>query len=296
MPIAHGNYPSTQLLDRRLHAPHATMATMLALALRELQTPQLHFVIPSKGFYLYDATSTATVDGTSVLVPDAIAASADYISDPATAPGRFLFVAGSVGDGTISGLSAPQFAKMTYTDPAAASTTGLKAAAPSSTSAVNLTRADLIAGGLTTLAAYPRRLSVTVGGGTAGDAPASVDITYIGIDGETYTETVAPNLSGGTVYTDGYAVGFPSTGTIYAFDAGTGTDATVALGWGAELGLLAKAVDYGTNVLNVQKEIAVGAVVTTGTFKGPAAAPPYGSYEPASAANGSRDYTLVVEV
>jgi hypothetical protein len=44
------------------------------------------------------------------------------------------------------------------------------------------------------------------------------------------------------------------------------------------------------------RQIAIGAVVTTGTFSAPATNLPHGAYAPAAAPNGTNDYAITYEV
>lgn len=177
-----------------------------------------------------------------------------------------------------------------WTDPIAANTAGLKAATATVASPVTVLAAALLAPGLAALAAYPRNVTFTTAGSTASDAPATATITGTDVDDNALTETVNLSQSAAT------ASGVKAFKTIVsiAYPAADGTGATVAIGFGSVFGLptLPK-VRAGAVVVN--KEIAAGSIVTNGTFVVPATSPPYGTYAPNSAPDGSKDYAVQYE-
>lgn len=176
-----------------------------------------------------------------------------------------------------------------FTNPAAASTTALRAATATVTTARTTT--SFSAGGVAALAAYPRTITVTTAGGTAADAPASVVITGTDVDGNAQSETLNVSQTAATVT----SVKLYKTLTSIVEAVGDGTDATLAFGIGVALGL-SRLPKLRAGAVSVLNENAVGARVTTGTFALPASAAPYGSYTPSSAADGSRDYAIAYEL
>ena len=169
-----------------------------------------------------------------------------------------------------------------FTNPVAASTNGVRAATAASLAVQS--------GSLTVTLPYPRLLSVTTAGGTPTDAPASVTITGTDVDGKVISETISVPQ---TATTANGTKAFKSV-TGFAFTAGQGTDATVALGWAAPLGLSeAPKVRAGAAIPTL--EVVNGARVTTGTLSDAATNPPYGVYTPASAPNATSDYAVYFE-
>jgi hypothetical protein len=176
-----------------------------------------------------------------------------------------------------------------FTNPVAADTAGLEAATASQASVRSVT--SFLAAGVAALAAYPRNITLTTAGGTESDAPATAAITGTDVNGVAQSETVnvgqtAETVSSAKLYSTVERVEYP---------AGDGTDATVAIGFGAKLGLSRRPMVRGGGV-GIINEIAVGARVTNGTFESPTTAPPHGSYTPNSAADGTRDYALYYEL
>ena len=178
-----------------------------------------------------------------------------------------------------------------WTNPAATSTTALKAATATVASTVQLTASDLLSGGKNALAAFPRNITFTTAGGTAADAPATATITGTGPDDEAQTETVNLSQSAATV------VGAKAFKTIETIDypAADGIDATIAIGIGSVFALSKKPKTY-TGAVAVVKEYVNGSVVTNGTFVDPTTSPPYGTYAPNSAPNGTNDYAVRYEL
>ena len=77
--------------------------------------------------------------------------------------------------------------------------------------------------------------------------------------------------------------------------ANGGVGGALEFGFGSLIGLPA-GMKSRAGLLAPIREIAVGVVVTTGTFTTKAAQPPNGTYSPAAAPDGARDYALTYEV
>lgn len=172
-----------------------------------------------------------------------------------------------------------------WTNPAAVLTTALKIA--TATQVAPLTISSFVAGGVTALVTYPRNITFT-GGSTTADCPSTVDLVGTDINDAALLETVALTAGSGTG-----VKAFKSL-TSAAFGAGGGTAGTVAIGIGGKLGLSQPAKTR-VGVVNVIREYAVNAVVTTGTYVIAATSPPNGTYAPSSAPDGTRDYALTYE-
>ena len=179
-----------------------------------------------------------------------------------------------------------------FTDPAAASANAIKTAIASSTSAVTYSGAQLDGSIGSGVISPPRNITVTTAGSTASDAPATATITGKAIDGSTLTETI--NVA--QTATSAVGVKCFAQVTSIALSAGDGTGATLTFGTGLVMGLDSKLADLGVAAAAVLKEVAAGSVVTTGTFVLPATSPPFGSYSPSSAPNGSNDYAVLYVV
>lgn len=174
-----------------------------------------------------------------------------------------------------------------WTDPAAVSTTALKAATLITTDPQTILAAALVAGGKTALATYPRNVTFT-GGGTTAHCPTSVVITGTDYSDAALSETVA--LTAGS----GVGVKAFKTTASYVFTGATTGDGSVAIGIGGKLGLTRK-IKQRIALPHVIQELAVNAVVDTGTYVSAATSPPYGTYAPADAPDGTRDYALSYE-
>jgi len=175
-----------------------------------------------------------------------------------------------------------------FTGPGAAAAAGLEVAA--ATTVAPLTVSSFLAGGVTALAAFPRNVTLTTAGVTPADAPASALVTGTDVNGNAQTETITVAQTA----TISEGVKAFKTVTSVVFAAAEGTAATVAIGYGSVLGL-GKKLKPRAGLSAPIKEIAVGAVVTTGTFVSAATSPPNGSYSPASALDGAKDYALYYE-
>lgn len=196
-------------------------------------------------------------------------------------------VAALEGDVAAIQASSP-FVVDEWTNPAAAAAAGLKAA--TATVASPVTVSSFLAGGVAALLAYPRNLTFTTAGGTPSDAPATALVTGTDINNDALTETVT--LAQTATIANG--VKAFKTVTSVEYPAADGTDATVSIGFGSVFGL-SMPIQSRAGRLAVIQEVAVGTVVTTGTFVNNTTSPPNGSYAPATAPDGSRDYAVTYE-
>jgi hypothetical protein len=175
-----------------------------------------------------------------------------------------------------------------WIDPVALANDGLEAATATTVAPRTVTTFE--AAGVAALAAYPRNVTFTTAGATPADAPANAVVTGTDIDGNALTETVTVPQTAAT----GAGVKAFKTVTSVAYAAADGTGATVAIGFGDVFGLEEMLIARGGGAAVVQ-EIEAGSAVTTGTFVLPASSPPYGTYAPATAADGSNDYAVYYE-
>lgn len=190
----------------------------------------------------------------------------------------------------LSGLGATPMRTDELTNPPAAAPAGLLAATATTNGPQTILAAALIAGGLTELATRPRNITFTTGGVTPGHAPNQVVITGTDIDGNPLTETKAlSQIAGIDVGVKAFAG--PAS---FAFTGGTNTDATVSIGFGTKFGL-SRSIKSRAGLLAVIREVAVGAVVTTGTFVDSVTSPPHGTYSPATAPDGTKSYAATYE-
>lgn len=179
-----------------------------------------------------------------------------------------------------------------WTNPAAASANAIKTSVASSGSAQTYSGAALNGSIGAGAISPPRNITVTTGGGTATQAPATVTVTGTDIDGNTMTETISGVNGGAATYSGSKC--FASV-TSLALAAGGGTSATMTFGTGTSIGLTKQAKTRAGSV-NVAAEISGGSVVTNGTFTKAATAAPNGSYTPNSAPNGSTSYAVTYEL
>lgn len=176
-----------------------------------------------------------------------------------------------------------------FTNPFVASSNSLRAATASVTT--ERTTTSFVSTGVNALANAPRQIAFVTAGTTPADAPASALVTGTDVDGNVITETVAIAQTA----TSSLSTKFFSSITSVVEAVGDGTGATISIGVGGPVGLR-KMPKVRGGTINVINETSVGARVTTGTFVVPASAPPYGSYSPATAADGTRDYVLAYEL
>jgi len=105
------------------------------------------------------------------------------------------------------------------------------------------------------------------------------------------TETITTTNGGGA--TDAGTKPF-SLITDISIPAMGGTSGALEIGFGAAIGLSAK-IKSRAGLLAPIRQVAVGAVVTTGTFTNPSGSA-VSLYTPAAAPDGSRDYAVTYEV
>jgi hypothetical protein len=177
-----------------------------------------------------------------------------------------------------------------FTNPAAGGAAVLKIATATVASPVTVLAAALLAPGLAILAAQPRNITFTTAGTTAADAPATALITGTDVNDAAQTETVTLAQTA-TIAT---GVKLFKTITSIVYPAADGTGATVAIGIGDAMGL-SKTVKSRAGGVTIVREVVDGALVVTGALASASAAPPYGSYTPATAPNGTHDYAVYYE-
>lgn len=185
------------------------------------------------------------------------------------------------------------FAIEEWTDPPAASATALKTATATVASAVTLSASDLTGDGVLP---FPRQIVFTTAGSTPADAPATATVTGKDAKGRTISEVVTLAQTATTATSKNC---FKEV-TSVAYPAADGTDATVAIGTGAAIGLSHKLVARAgaANINKVNEAgtyFAADAVPGTPALATAGAAPPYGAYAPDTAADGSNDYSIEYE-
>lgn len=180
---------------------------------------------------------------------------------------------------------------------ALAAATALMAATPSVVATRRLAPGAAAAGTLTStvvanLAAAPRQLVFTTAGTTAANQPATATVTGKDERGRAQTEVVALPQAAGSITTNK----FFSSVSYVDLSAGKGTGATLAIALGAKIGLSRKLLAR-AGAPAVIREIAAGAVVTTGTFALASVAGngTYGSYTPAATLDGVVDFAVYYE-
>jgi len=136
----------------------------------------------------------------------------------------------------------------------------------------------------------PRNITVTTAGVTPADAPATATVLGVDVNGAVISETIT------VAQTATIAVGAKAFAkvTSITLPVGQGAAATLAFGFGALIGLGKKIVTR-AGLTSPVREIAVGVEVTTGTFAAASVGLPNGTYSPASAADGTRDFALYYE-
>lgn len=178
-----------------------------------------------------------------------------------------------------------------WTNPAAADTDAILLAKASTVAVQAYAVADL--DGVVGAAAMspPRNVTVTTAGTTPADAPATLTVTGRDINGDVITEDIAiPQTAATAVGTKAFAKVTSLSTTV-----GQGTGATMAVGFGALIGLAKKAKARAGLGVVALREVAVGALVTTGTFADATTGAPHGTYSPAAAPDGAKDYALYYE-
>lgn len=145
--------------------------------------------------------------------------------------------------------------------------------------------ADLLAAGLTNLAKQARNITFTTSGVTPANAPASAVIVGTDANGLPQTETVT------LAQTATIATGVKAFKTVSSitYAASDGTAASISIGYGDVLGLAHTPLSRAGLVTPI-KEIAIGAVVTTGTLSATNK-----TYTPAASPNDTNDYAVFYE-
>ncbi len=143
----------------------------------------------------------------------------------------------------------------------------------------------------TDLANYPRQLVFTTAGGTAADAPANVVITGTDAQGKTISETLALAQTATTAT----SVNAYSSVTSLVYPAADGTGATIAVSFGAAIGLKRPLKNRMGAAMPLLHEFMDGSVPTAGAVSAVATVGPYGAYTPNTAANGVHDYAIFYE-
>lgn len=163
----------------------------------------------------------------------------------------------------------------------------VKAATATVTAPVTVAAAALVQ---TCLAQTPRQLVFTTAGGTPAHAPANVVIKGKDINGRVISETLALAQTATTAT----SVKFYAKIDSLTYPAGDGTAATIAITFGAAIGL-ARKIKARAGLSSLIREITNGAVVTNGTIVAAATDLPNGSWTPNSAANDVSDYAIYYE-
>lgn len=175
-----------------------------------------------------------------------------------------------------------------FTNPAAADVDGLKLAAATSASIQSFTSANWDGVLLATEIVPPRNPTVTTSSHADVDAVAVVFTGRVrNSQGALIAQTETVTLTNGGGATDAGIKPFSFIDSV-VIPAQSGTGGSLSIGFGLLIGL-GKKMRSMAGLLRPLREIAVGAVVTTGTF---AATAPHGTYLPSAAADGTRDYAL----
>lgn len=170
-----------------------------------------------------------------------------------------------------------------FIDAAAGAAADLEAATATLAVGAVRTVTTFLAPGIAKLTANPRNLIFTTAGVTPANAPATVTINGL-YRGKVQTETLA--LAQTAAVATGLKPFSSLTSIVYA--ASDGAAATISIGVGPSLGLSQKP-KVRQALFYIVREIAIGAVVTTGTVTAE------GLYTPAAAPNGTNDYTVYYE-
>jgi len=195
-------------------------------------------------------------------------------------------------DGSLFGLLVTEeFINVPAADPDALRTTTSTSGAPAEfTAAMDF---DGVSAGAELVP--PRNVTITTSAHADVDAVA-VEVTgrVRNADGDLVAQTDTFNLTDGGGVTDAGAAMFSFVDSI-TIEAQSGNGGTLQIGFGVLIGL-ANAIKARAGFIAPIREIAAGAIVTTGTFTSPATNSPYGAYTPATAANGTNDYAITYEV
>jgi len=175
-----------------------------------------------------------------------------------------------------------------FIDPAAADTDAVLASVVSQAAAAVYESGDLVGGAAVDLDP-PRNVTLTCDAG--GGATWTGNLKVIGLDanGAALEEDIAFTASATTPGAKAFA-------KVTKLEADAQNDAlgNWEVGFGDIIGL-GKPLVSRAGLAAVTREVAVGVVVTTGTFEDAATNPPNGTYEPATAPGGGNDYALYYE-
>lgn len=138
--------------------------------------------------------------------------------------------------------------------------------------------------------AYPRNVTVTTGGATPADAPATATINGVDVNGSAISETITVAQTAAT------AAGTKAFSKVTSIElpAADGTAATLEFGFGDLLGLsqpIKTRAGYTGSIL----EIEAGTATTTGAFADTTVGAPNGTYLPTTVPDGSTDYAVYYE-
>jgi hypothetical protein len=175
-----------------------------------------------------------------------------------------------------------------FTDAPVADTDAFRTAGATSTTAQNWTGSALNGVVGQAALAYARPVTVTTTD-SAGSYAGAVTVTGTDVTGKSQTDTITITNNTTTSSTKLF-----KTVTKLAVPAQLNTSGNLQVGFGAALGL-SKPIVARAGRQAVVQEVSVGAVVTTGTFASAASAGPCGSYTPAAAPDGTRDYAVYYE-
>lgn len=181
-----------------------------------------------------------------------------------------------------------------FTNPVAASVNALKLSIATSASIQTFTGTQLDGATGTAEMVPPRNPTITSSSHANVTAVAAVFTGFVrNEDGVLVPQTCTINITNGGGTTD---VGDRpmSVVTSIVIPAQGGTAGALQFGFGAMIGLAAL-VKSRAGLIAPLRQVAVGAVVTTGTFAN-ATGSPVCSYTPASAPDGVRDYAVTYEV
>jgi hypothetical protein len=182
-----------------------------------------------------------------------------------------------------------------WTNPAALDADGLITGGTSAAALTELTTTDFIDAGEAKILATPRVISITVGaGGTPTDMHPDAYLVGTDIDGNVITDTIgALETGGGGTY---YSSKVFRTLERILLTAGAGTGASYTIGFTDELGL-DKPIKSRAGVAAAVACIDTAVVAApNGTIVAAATDPPYGSWDPNTALDGSADFALFYEV
>lgn len=219
----------------------------------------------------------------------------DYLGTRVVLPLRVASERGSGfrrDDGVVTEITLSNIVRATFIDPPAAVTNGIvtsHAGAASAGTTTLIPNGSLASGGVATLTPG-RNVVITVTHASAVVAMSGV-ITGFRL-GRLYTEAWSVT-AGGTSKTFTGVEAFDRVVSITEVVAANASANTIIMGTGNVLGLVAKCSLGGANA--AIKELAAGSIVTTGTLVAASTAAntdPRGTYTPATAPNGSNDYTI----